>query len=132
MSQAGYEVLATGRTAEMLAREDGWVLKLFFDWFPEDAVGYEATLGNPLADVARTHIILTGAAALITQEDRELAGIIRRFLEAHEGYHFGLKPGDATEYEMWKLVVAAARMNEGIDDLQDWLFNQVHRGLGRV
>ena len=44
MRQHKHEVLALGRTAEMLAWKDGWALKLFFDWFPEDAVRYEARL----------------------------------------------------------------------------------------
>ena len=32
----------------MLAWEDGWALKLFFDWFPEDAVRYEARLAEAI------------------------------------------------------------------------------------
>jgi hypothetical protein len=30
--------IALGRTAEIYAWEDGWVLRLFYDWFSEESV----------------------------------------------------------------------------------------------
>ena len=123
MNNRKHEVLATGRTAEMLAWEDGRVLKLFFDWFPEDAVRYEAKLARAI------HAILAGAEACVAPDDQELAGFVGRFRETYEGYYFALNPWDGAEYELWKLVIAAARLNEGIDDLQEWLLAQVEAGL---
>jgi hypothetical protein len=38
--------IAFGRTAEVHAWKDGWVLKLFHDWFPEESVRYEAELAR--------------------------------------------------------------------------------------
>ncbi len=38
--------IALGRTAEIYAWEDGWVLKLFYDWFSVESVRTEAKLAR--------------------------------------------------------------------------------------
>ena len=38
--------IAFGHTAEIYAWEDGWILKLFRDWFPKEWVRYEADLAR--------------------------------------------------------------------------------------
>jgi uncharacterized protein (TIGR02172 family) len=264
MSRQKREVLAQGRTAEMLAWKDGWALKLFFDWFPDDGVSHEArlaravhaaglpvpavgeiveldgrlglpyerlfgrsmleeldgepetlsrnarilaelqtkihssgsqpgvpgqreklkrkiheapglsqgqvkrlikaleqlpdgdrlchgdmhpanviltaggpvvidwidaTLGNPLADVARSQIILGGVGARVSQANKALVDLVGRFLAIYEEYYFELRPGGAAECEAWRPVIAAARMNEGIEEQQEWLLAQVEAGL---
>jgi len=39
-------------------------------------------------------------------------------------------PGDAGEYRRWLPVVAAARLSEGIPELEKWLVKQVQQGCG--
>lgn len=89
----------------------------------------DATLGNPLADVARSAIIMGGTEARAAQDDPALAGFVRQFLEAYEAYYFEKRPGGAAEYDAWWPIIAGARMDEGIEDLQDWLLAQVEKGL---
>ena len=59
----------------------------------------DATLGNALADVARSAIIMGGAEARFIQEDLALAGFVRQYLEAYEGNYFEQRPGGAAEFE---------------------------------
>ncbi len=264
MSQQQLEVLAQGRTAEVQAWKEGWVLKLFFDWFPEDAVRYEAmlaqaihaaglpvpevgeivewdgrlglpyerlaghsmleellgqpetvsknarilaelqaaiheiesvpgvpgqreklkhkirgakglsenqvkrliealgelpdgarlchgdlhpanviltlhgpvvidwidaALGNPSADVARTDIIMSGIEAGVSSANEALADLARRFLTVYKDRYFDLVPGRAAEFGAWRSIVAGGRMNEGIEEQQEWLLVQVRAGL---
>ncbi|MFW6183275.1 MAG: phosphotransferase family protein, partial [Chloroflexota bacterium] len=84
----------------------------------------DATCGNPLADVARTSIILLGEAHKTSNPWYQrvlLKQYHRRYLRAY----FRLQPGGLTEYRAWRPIVAAARMNEGIEALQRWLAAQV-------
>lgn len=84
----------------------------------------DATCGNPLADVARTSVILMGA-----QHDKTLSRIESTLLGwYHRHYlrrYFALQPGGEAEYQQWLPVVAAARMSEGIADVMDWLYTLV-------
>lgn len=105
--------------ANVLMTVDGPVV---IDWI-------DATLGNPLADVARSAVILGGAQARVAQDDETLAGFIGRFLEAYLGGYFEIKRGGVEEFEAWRPVVAAARLSEGIEDQQEWLLAQVREGI---
>ncbi len=83
----------------------------------------DATLGNPLADVARTSVLVLGEA-----HNESHPWVWKRLINwYHRVYlrtYFGLRPGGEAEYEAWRPIVAAARMSEGIDEVQSWLLEQ--------
>jgi aminoglycoside phosphotransferase (APT) family kinase protein len=89
----------------------------------------DAALGNPLADVARTSVILQGvkAYAAVSWLQRVLVGWYERLYRRH---YFALQPGGAAEYWQWLPIVAAARMEEGMDDIEDWLLAQAQAKRG--
>jgi aminoglycoside phosphotransferase (APT) family kinase protein len=87
----------------------------------------DATLGNPLADVARTTILLLGAAACQIRGAMQTIGV-RLFHAAYLRHYFTLRPGGEQEYAHWLPVVAAARLSENIPDLEAWLLRQTIRG----
>lgn len=94
---------------------------IIIDWI-------DATLGNPLADVARTSVILLGV-----RHSPGVSGIEGLMLAwYHQAYiqrYFRLRPGGEAEYERWLPIVAAARMSEGITEVAGWLRRQVVAGL---
>jgi uncharacterized protein (TIGR02172 family) len=94
---------------------------IIIDWI-------DATLGNPLADVARTSIILLGM-----RESEKTSGIERALLALyHRRYcthYFRLRPGGEAEYRRWLSIVAAARMSEGISEIAGWLHRQIVAGF---
>ncbi|HSL29216.1 MAG TPA: aminoglycoside phosphotransferase family protein [Anaerolineales bacterium] len=86
----------------------------------------DATRGNPLADVARTSIILLGAASSSQISNLVLKIIVRLFHAAYLGHYFRLRPGGEVEYRRWLPVVAGARLNENIPELERWLIKQAY------
>ncbi len=96
--------------------------EVIIDWI-------DASLGNPHSDVARTTIIAIGAV-----ENDQVPGFfakmgIRLFHRRYLRRYFSLLPGDVSEYRRWLPIVAAARMSEGMPELEEWLYAQVERGL---
>jgi uncharacterized protein (TIGR02172 family) len=94
------------------------------DFFIIDWV--DAAIGSPLADVARTTIILLGAAAGLPM----VLGVLLRLI--HRIYlrrYARLSPFNLAEYQRWLPIVAAGRMSEGIDGSQAWLAAQAGRVL---
>ena len=92
----------------------------------------DAASGRPLADVARSSAILLGILAPgsgATWVERSMVTWHHRIYLRH---YFRLRPGGEDEYRAWRPIVAAARMSEGITQLQDWLRSQVEQGLGPV
>jgi len=89
----------------------------------------DATLGNPLADVARSSILALGAAATSQIPNPFMKAIIRLFHDAYIRHYFDLCPGGEIEFRSWLPVVAAARLSEGIPELETWLVALAHRGL---
>jgi Ser/Thr protein kinase RdoA (MazF antagonist) len=87
----------------------------------------DTTLGNPLADVARTSIILLGALESGSIPNPLLRALTRRFHNTYLRRYFSLRPGGESEYARWLPVVAAARLEEGIVEMEDWLLEQVER-----
>jgi thiamine kinase len=79
----------------------------------------DAVRGNPLADVARTSVLLLGTQA------RGASPLIHLMLDwLHRRYlkrYFELSPSGEREYQAWIPIVAAARMSEGIQELNPWL-----------
>jgi len=90
---------------------------LTIDWI-------DCSVGHPLADVARTSILLLGTSAtvgnpLIKWVVNWFHGIyIREYFLASEGKML---------YRAFLPIVAAARLAEGISELQDWLLEQAFR-----
>lgn len=95
--------------------------ELIIDWI-------DATLGNPLADVARTGVLLLGAAACQIHGAFQKV-LVRMFHSTYLRNYFSLRPGGEEEYARWLPVVAAARLSENIPEIQEWLINQTALGL---
>jgi uncharacterized protein (TIGR02172 family) len=89
----------------------------------------DASLGNPLADVARTTVILLGAAASSQITEAAQKFIIRLFHSFYLRRYFQLRPCGEAEYRRWLPVVAAARLSEAIPELEAWLVGQVQKGV---
>jgi hypothetical protein len=85
----------------------------------------DASLGNPLADVARTTIILIGSAASSQVPNIATKLLLRYFHLLYLRRYFRLCPGGEQEYRRWLPVVAAARLSENIPELESWLMDQV-------
>jgi Ser/Thr protein kinase RdoA (MazF antagonist) len=85
----------------------------------------DASRGNPLADVARTSIILLG----IGPQGRNpfLKIFVRIFHSAYLRQYFHLRPSGEAEYRRWLPIVAAARLSEGIKELEQWLIGQARK-----
>lgn len=95
--------------------------EIIIDWI-------DATRGNALADLARTSILLLGAADCQIQNAFEKA-LVRLFHAAYRHYYFRLSPGGETEYRRWLPIVAAARLSENIAELEEWLTARAEQGL---
>ncbi|MCB9111121.1 MAG: aminoglycoside phosphotransferase family protein [Anaerolineales bacterium] len=86
----------------------------------------DSSSGNPLADVARTSIILLGAAN--SQIPNLMMKIfVRVFHSAYLRAYFRLKPGGYDEYRRWLPIVAGARLSENIPELETWLIEQAEK-----
>jgi Ser/Thr protein kinase RdoA (MazF antagonist) len=85
----------------------------------------DAFIGNPLADVARTTIILLGAAASSQIPHLFLKMLVRPFHSIYISTYFYFRPGDKKEYSHWLSIVAAARLSENMVEFQPWLKDQV-------
>jgi len=88
----------------------------------------DATRGNPLADVARSSVILQGLGPSIPWLLRALA---RWFHVMYLNRYPELRPGGRQEFTAWRPIVAAARLSENILELQEWLLVQVRAGLSQ-
>jgi Ser/Thr protein kinase RdoA (MazF antagonist) len=89
----------------------------------------DASRGNPLADVARTSIIMLGAAASAQIPNPVLKVFVRVFHSAYLKHYFRLRPGGEDEYRRWLPIVAGARLSENIPELIKWLVEQAGKKL---
>lgn len=87
----------------------------------------DAARGNPLADVARTTILLLGAASTDQLPSPFLKLFIRLFHARYLRHYFKLRPGGEQEYRRWLPIVAGARLSEQIPELESWLVAQTQR-----
>ncbi len=85
----------------------------------------DASLGNPLADMARTSVIILGAIESEQVPNPVHKTIFRLFHRTYLNQYFAFLPGDKAEYLRWMPIVAAARLNEGIPEVENWLLTQV-------
>ena len=105
----------------LLLTEDGPVI---IDWM-------DATLGNPVADVARSSLLMSEGQ--LSEDDpisKQLALFRDQFHQAYLERYFQLRPVDRREFDQWRLVVAAARLSEGIREEQA-LLKLVETGLSQ-
>jgi aminoglycoside phosphotransferase (APT) family kinase protein len=84
----------------------------------------DASRGNPLADVARTSIILRGAVENAQVSNPLLKMLVKLFHSIYLSQYFRLRQGGREEYRRWLPIVAAARLDEGIKELEPWLIEQ--------
>jgi uncharacterized protein (TIGR02172 family) len=88
------------------------------------AIDWEnACLGSPLADVARTLLLLETAHLHFPreQQDGDLPAGIMRFKEQYLQEYISLTRADAALIAAWRLAVAAARLHEGIAEEESYL-----------
>jgi aminoglycoside phosphotransferase (APT) family kinase protein len=85
-----------------------------------------AHIGDPLGGVARSALILSGVALM----QPPLADMVCEFRRAYLDRYFELRPGDRAQLGAWKPIVAAARLADGIPELEPWLLEQIRVGLG--
>ena len=88
----------------------------------------DASLGNPLADLARTTILFQGAVEarqIPSSWQRIMVRIIHALYIRH---YFKLRPGGEREYAQWFSINAAARLSEGIPELETWLLELASKG----
>jgi Ser/Thr protein kinase RdoA (MazF antagonist) len=89
-----------------------------------------ATRGNPLADVARSSVLLLGglASRLFSRAQK---AIIRRVYMTYLQRYFQLRPEGQEQYKAWQPIVAAARLSENVPGVQTWLLATVAAGLSQ-
>jgi len=88
----------------------------------------DATVGNPLADVARTSVIMLGVRGT-EQAPWSQRMVVRWYHRIYLIHYLRLASRGAEEHTAWYPIVAAARMSEGITEIEDWLLAQVRAGL---
>jgi tRNA A-37 threonylcarbamoyl transferase component Bud32 len=84
----------------------------------------DASLGNPLADVARTSVLAVGAVETVQIPGTVPKAIVRIFHSAYLRAYFRLRPGGKDEYQRWLPIVAAARLSENIPEVEHWLIRR--------
>lgn len=89
----------------------------------------DASIGNPLADIARTTVICMGAVNSSEVQTAALRFGLRLFHTIYLHRYFRLRPGGETEYRRWIPIVAAARLSENIPELESWLTETARQGL---
>ena len=87
----------------------------------------DAARGNPLADVARTSIIFLGAAETEELPNPFVKALVKIFHSIYLSHYFRLRPGGTDEYIRWLPIVAGARLDENIPELERWLVQQAEK-----
>ncbi len=89
----------------------------------------DASIGSPLADVARTSILAQGMVAAEPQFSRFQRFGLRIMHDVYLKHYFQLRPGGWDEYRRWLPIVAAGRLNEGITGWDAFLLAQASKLL---
>ncbi len=87
----------------------------------------DASPGHPMADVARTVIIVLGEAQRASGRSVAARPILRRFCNAYLAEYRRRANVTVPSFDIWRPIVAAARLGEGIDGLDSWLLAQALR-----
>jgi uncharacterized protein (TIGR02172 family) len=96
--------------------------EIIIDWM-------DSSLGNPLADLARTTIISLGAVETIQIQNQFMKFFIRLFHSLYIHHYFSIRPGGEMEHSRWLPIVAAARLSEDIPELEKWLISRVEKNV---
>ena len=92
----------------------------------------DASLGHPAADVGRTLLLLEGEIATSGYGSMPIIVLLRLFIRAYlKGYRNhdeALVASGLDELDEWRPVLAAARMAEGIEELNPWLLGVAREG----
>lgn len=91
----------------------------------------DASIGSPLADVGRTLLLLEGETARLTVGSLPKIILLKLFIPAYRNRYFDEDAHDALELDNWRPVLAAARLAEGIDELNPWLKRVARDGIER-
>jgi uncharacterized protein (TIGR02172 family) len=90
----------------------------------------DASRGNPIADVARTSLLFLGHI-----EQRPACDVNRtameRFYQTYLHRYMSSVAHGWSEYYRWLPIMAAARLQEGITEQQEWLLEVVRSGLAK-
>jgi thiamine kinase len=87
-----------------------------------------AARGHPLADVARSIVLIRSGPPGLSGVRRRLLGTATGLFQAAYLQRYGeLRPLDRDLLAAWLPVVAAARMDEQIEGQRDWLLGIVER-----
>jgi aminoglycoside phosphotransferase (APT) family kinase protein len=89
-----------------------------------------AARGHPMADVARTIVLLRMGPLPNWLERVAFGAIVWQFRAAYLKRYFELRPADRGMLAAWQPIIAAARMNEKIEGQREYLLEMVRRGLG--
>jgi tRNA A-37 threonylcarbamoyl transferase component Bud32 len=89
-----------------------------------------ATRGNPVADVARSSVLLLGALASPLLSPAQKA-IVRRVHRTYVRRYFQLRPEDEEQCNAWQPIIAAARLSENVPGVETWLLATVAAGLSQ-
>jgi aminoglycoside phosphotransferase (APT) family kinase protein len=84
-----------------------------------------AHIGDPLEDVARTHLIIDEAAFI----EPSIRTILDIFNTAYLKRYFQLQPDEQQRFAQWYPIVAAVRIGENVNDVKSWLIDKIHKGL---
>jgi aminoglycoside phosphotransferase (APT) family kinase protein len=99
---------------------------LVIDWI-------DASKGAPLADVARTSILLTERRSGRVPLSERIFGSLRDwFGRVYLERYFQLRPEERESLDRWRVVMAAARLWEGIPEFEQHLLGIVESGLVRL
>ena len=84
-----------------------------------------AAVGDPLSDVARTVVILSG----VSVSQPLYRSRIDQFVEAYLERYFQLRIDNQERLVAWKPIEAAVRLSDNIPKLDEWLLEQIRMGL---
>jgi len=100
----------------------GGTQPVIIDWI-------DASIGSPLADVARTSILAQGMVEVEPQFSRFQRFGLRIMHAIYLFRYFQLRPGRQDEYRRWLSIVAAGRLNENVPGWDSWLLEQASKLL---
>jgi Ser/Thr protein kinase RdoA (MazF antagonist) len=95
----------------------------------------DATKGTPVADIARTKLLITQSQPVywVKFDPKELSYFRTKFMEIYLSQYSQLRSFSNEELELWQLPVAAARLSEGIKGEEEGqLLSIVETSLNRL
>ena len=84
-------------------------------------------IGNPIEDVARSKVILTGFSRM----EPSVSDVVDRFNQFYLERYFRLRPDGQEQIEAWWPIVSAVRLIDGIPEIQDWLLGQIRMSFSK-